>query len=35
VEEPSWQADGITYDMTAYRLYLSERDMTRIADSIG
>ena len=35
VEELSWQADGITYDLSAYHLHLSERDLVRIADSIG
>jgi hypothetical protein len=34
VEELSWQADGITYDVIAAGLHLSESDMIRIADSI-
>jgi hypothetical protein len=34
VEELSWQADGLTYDIRASGLHLSERDMIRIADSI-
>jgi hypothetical protein len=35
VEELSWQADGLTYDIRASDLHLSERDMIRIADSVG
>jgi hypothetical protein len=35
VGELSWQADGITYDMIAAGLHLSEADMIRIADSVG
>lgn len=33
-EELSWRADGITYDMTATGLRLTQADMIRIADSI-
>jgi hypothetical protein len=33
-EELSWQADGMTFDISAEGLHLSERDMIRIADSI-
>jgi hypothetical protein len=35
VEELSWQADGITYDMSASELHLSQRDLIRMADSVG
>jgi hypothetical protein len=35
IDELSSQADGLTYDIRASDLHLSERDMIRIADSVG
>jgi hypothetical protein len=34
ISELSWQADGITYDLSAYHLRLSRADVIGIAESV-
>lgn len=35
VSELAWQADGITFDITAYHLHLSRPDLIKVAESVS